>query len=192
VQGGFKLIRNLLAKKEIKQYYGSRETPEEIRVTGAAEKLEETLEETLFNPLFQAEMKSKGYKGAAELMHRLQGVFAWQCVNEVFSDDSINQLVELYVNNEKMRTWFLAQNHYAVEEIARRFLELEKRGKWQADPGILKELKQSYLLLEGDMEERLSESKGEIQAGTIEIINQEQIEDWKAKLHFVDELLAEN
>ena len=42
------------------------------------------------------------------------------------------------------------------------------------------------------MEERLSESKGEIQAGTIEIINQEQIEDWKAKLHFVDELVAEN
>jgi Cobalamin biosynthesis protein CobN and related Mg-chelatases len=190
VQGGFGLITKVTQGKEIKQYYGSRENPEEVRISRLAEKIQETLEERLINPLWRENMQQKGYQGAAELMTRLQNVFAWQCLTESIAHTSLDRLVEEYVNDPEMRNWFMDKNLFAIEEIARRFLELYQREKWQADPEVLEALKNNYLELEGDMEGRIGEVKGEIQAGSIEVLNDADVQEWQAKLKEVNDLFA--
>lgn len=191
VQGGFGLVRRVLEGKSLKQYHGSRENPEQIQVGRLEEKLQEKLEEKLFNPLWKEDMQQKGYRGATEMMERIQNVFEWQCLTGSFKDDVLDKLVEEYVNDPQMQEWFVEKNPFAIEEIARRFLELYQREKWQADPGVLKKLKSNYLKLEGDMEEHLGEVKGEIQAGTIEVINDADIKEWRDKLKEVSDLFNE-
>lgn len=190
VQGGFSLIKKVLKGKEIKQYHGSTENPEKIKVTSLKEKMQETLDETLFNPLWKENVKEKGYHGAAEFMQRLQNVFEWQCLTGNFEDSVLDQLVKDYVNDPKMQKWFNENNSYAVEEIARRFLELYQRGKWQADPEVLEQLKYNYVKIEGDMEESLGDFTGEIQAGNIEIISDSDIKEWNDKLKEVNNLFG--
>ncbi len=188
VQGGFGLITKVIQGKEIRQYYGSRENPEEVKVSPLAEKLQETLEERLFNPLWKENMRQKGYQGAAELMIRLQNVFAWQCLTESIAHTSLDRLAEEYVNDPAMRSWFRDNNLFALEEIARRFLELQERAKWQADPEVLAALKNNYLELEGDLEGRIGEVKGEIQAGGIEVLNAGDVKEWQDRLKEVNAL----
>ncbi|MDK2820260.1 MAG: cobaltochelatase CobN [Clostridia bacterium] len=190
VQGGFGLVRKVLEDKSLKQYHGSRENPEQVEISPLDEKLRETLDKKLFNPLWKESMKEKGYRGAAELMERLQNVFEWQCLTQSFEDNVLDRLVEEYINDPKMREWFLENNPFAIEEIARRFLELYQREKWQADHETLKELKSNYLELEGEMEERLGEVKGEIQAGTIEVMNDADVKEWQDKLKQINVLFT--
>lgn len=191
VQGGFGLIRKVMQGKDLKQYHGSRENPEQIKISRLEEKLQETLEESLFNPLWKENVQEKGYRGAAELMERLQHVFEWQCLTRSFKDTELDRLVEEYVNDPKMRKWFVENNLYAIEEIARRFLELYQREKWLAGPEVLENLKSSYLELEGDMEEQLCEVKGEIQGGTIEVKNDADVKEWQDRMKEVNDLFDE-
>ena len=65
----------------------------------------------------------------------------------------LDQLAENYVNNDDMRSWILENNPYAAEEIGRRFLELESRGKWKPDGEVLQKLRENYLTLEGHSRE---------------------------------------
>ena len=189
VQGGFGLVKKAKNGYELKAYHGSAANPEHVMVTSLRKKIQETLAETLLHPLWREDARQKGYRGAAEIMQRIQNVFAWQCLTREVEDAVLDQLVNLYVNDAKTQAWFNQHNAYAGEEVARRFLELHERGKWQADPETLKGLKASYLQLEGEMEGRLGDVKGDIQAGNIEVVSPEDIKEWQNQLKEVAEVL---
>lgn len=189
VQGGFGLLKKVLQGGEIKQYHGCSENRKEVQVRLLREKLGETLERTLFNPLWRENIKEQGYEGGAQFMHRLQNVFEWQCVTGQVEDAALNRLAEDYINDPRMQVWFKDNNPFALEEAARRFLELHQRGKWQADPGVLDRLRHSYLAVEGDMEERTGDMTGDIQAGGIDIITADDIAEWKNKWKDADDVL---
>ncbi len=188
VQGGFGLVRKVLRGKSMRQYHGSGDRPGQVRVQGVDEKLKETLEETLLNPLWRENVKEKGYEGGAMLMQRMQNTFEWQCLTGQLEDTMLDRVVSECVNDEGIQQWFKENNPYALEEAARRFLELHQRGKWKPSPEVLEKLRASYLKIEGDMEDGLGEVKGDIQAGSIEILSDSDVKEWKEKLKEVDKL----
>lgn len=152
------------------------------------EEIQKTMEETFFNPLWNESVKGRDYTGAAELMRRIQSIYDWQCLSENIDDKNIDRIVDIYVNDEGMREWFNHNNKYAIEEISRRFLELHERGKWKPNPEVLKNLQNAYMQIEGDMEELHENIKGEYQGGEIEVLNQDDIEEWNDKLKDVNEI----
>ena len=85
-----------------------------------------------------------------------------------------------------MRQWFTEHNSYALEEGMRRFLELETRGKWKAEPETWRKLKSVYLQAEGNMEDTIS-GFGEIQAGNVDIVTDSQMGQWAERLKKTDE-----
>lgn len=188
VHGGFGVMKRVLSGKEMKQYHGSTENKNNLRVVSTKEEIEKTLNETLFNPLWKENFKEKGYVGASEFMKKIQNIFSWQCLSRNIDDKNIDKLVDIYTNDEKMFEWFNKYNKYAAEEISRRFLELHERKRWNPNKDILDKLRKNYAKIEGDMEEMLENSSSEIQGGTIEVLNQEDIESWKDKLKEVDDI----
>lgn len=181
VQGGFRLLRKVTGGSELRQYHGNRENKRALRVNPLKDELQQIVSQTLLNPFWKENMKSRKYEGAAKLMQRLQHVFEWQCTTEEFQDATLDRIVTEYVNDPDMQQWFSENNAYALEEVARRYLELHQRGRWNADPEVLNLLKESYLSAEGDMEGRLADSQGEIQGGQIEIIREKDIPQWREK-----------
>lgn len=188
VQGGFKTVKEILSEKEIKQYHGATDNKEDIRVSSMKEEIQKTMEETFFNPLWNESVKGRDYTGAAELMRRIQSIYDWQCLSDNIDDENIDRVVDIYVNDEEIREWFNHNNKYAIEEISRRFLELHERGKWKPNPEVLKNLQNAYMQIEGDMEELHENIKGEYQGGEIEVLNQDDIEEWNDKLKDVNEI----
>ena len=129
-----------------------------------AENLKRTVEETLLNEFWKESMIQRGYDGASDIMHMMQSVFSSQCVSDYFPDAFLDRLTQEYINDDWMREWLTATNPYALEEIARRMLELHTRQKWFPEDETLEKLKENYLIIEGDMEDGL-ESAGDIQPG---------------------------
>ena len=188
VQGGFQLLAGALGQKKIRQYQASSEPGTKIRTTTLSQKVEEDVETTLLDPLWQENMRRRGYQGAAEIMRRIQTGFDAQCTGNLLKDETLDALAEAYLNDEEMRQWLLGENPYAAEEIGRRLLELESRGKWKPGEEVLARLRENYLSLEGSLEEGIS-GRGEIQAGTVEIVGDDKVELWQEKLRDIDDYL---
>jgi cobaltochelatase CobN len=190
VQGGYRLMAKHLGKKSIRQYQGSNERGQQISTETLEENIRRLLGETLLNPFWKENIQKKEYDGASDIMHMMQNVFATQCLTEYIPDELLDRLTETYVNDEETRAWFAKHNLYALEEIGRRMLELNQRGKWKGAEEVLDRLKENYLHIEGDMEEGL-ESHGEIQGGAVDIVTDAEVPAWKAKLMEIEKHMAD-
>jgi cobaltochelatase CobN len=65
-----------------------------------------------------------------------------------------------------------------LEELTRRLLEAESRGLWQAEPGMLDDVQQAALLVEGDMEEVMGDVREEFQGSKVEMMTAKDVEKW--------------
>ena len=191
VQGGYRLIAKHLGKKTIRQYQSTSERGRGVITEALADSLKRSNEETLLNEFWKQSMIERGYDGASIIMNMMQNVFSAQCVTDCFTDDFLDKLTDEYINNDWMREWLASNNHFALEEIARRMLELHTREKWNPDDEILEKLKANYLIIEGDIEESI-ESTGDIQGGTVEIINDSQIESWCDRLMEIERYIMQS
>lgn len=190
VQGGFALLAKMRGRT-VRAYQGSTEDKGHVRVMDLGEKLRENLKETLFNPIWKEAMEERGYEGGGEIMARLQNAFSWQVMTGQIGDENLDRLVREYVLDERMREFLGRENSYALEEAARRFLELEQRDKWRPNEDTFQALRDVYLQIEGDMEDGVS-GRGEIQAGSIEIVDDSKVGSWQNRLREVDRVLEED
>ena len=100
----------------------------------------------------------------------------------------MDRLAENYLGDSEMRDWLLAENPYAAEEIGRRLLELQSRGKWTPSEAVLDMLRENYLALEGFLEGGIT-GDSEIQAGSVEIVKDDQVAIWRDRLRDIDDYL---
>jgi cobaltochelatase CobN len=189
VQGGFRLAAKHYGGKNIRQYQAKSERKKPVKTESLPAAINTALEDTLLNEFWKDNAMEKGYNGAVEMMMMLQSAFSAQCVCDCFDDHTLDVLAESYINDEFMRNWLMEHNRFAAEEAARRFLELNSRGKWNGDRQVLEKVKSNYLVIEGNIEGGI-ESKGVIQGGTVEIINDENIPLWRKQLTEIEDVLS--
>lgn len=187
VQGGYRLAAKALgSEKVIRQYMGESSKGKAIRVVPMEEHVAQAISDTLLNDLWQEQIMQDGYSGASELMCRIQNLFDIQCVCDSISDSTIDQITSRYILDADMQRWFRENNPYALEESARRLLELNSRGKWKGDEAVLHALQREYLKAEGDLEDGIS-GEGDIQAGNVEIVTHEQVDQWNDRMTEINE-----
>ena len=80
-----------------------------------------------------------------------------------------DDITRTFVLDDEMRQFFEENNPYALEEIGRRLLEAAEGGLWDADPEVLDGLKDTYLEMEGWIEGRMGDVKGDFQGGSIDV-----------------------
>jgi cobaltochelatase CobN len=188
VLGGFNALKKEFSDEELKQYHGTSKNKEEVIVSELSKELERIMGNTFFNPIWKEGIKEKEYTGASELMRNIQTVFDWQCLSENIEHQKIDLMVDTYLGDEEMVEWLKDNNRFALEEISRRFLELNERKKWIPSPETLDTLQKVYMTIEGDMEEEMENCKGEYQGGNIEVLTYDDIEAWKKKMNETEEI----
>jgi cobaltochelatase CobN len=189
VQGGFRLAAKHYGGKNIRQYQAKSERKKPVKTESLSEAINAALRDTLLCEFWKDSVMEQGYNGAAEMLLLLQSAFSAQCVCDCFDDRTIDALAESYINDDFMRNWLMEHNRFAAEEMARRLLELNSRGKWNGETHVLEKLKNNYLSIEGNIERGI-ESFGEIQGGTVEIINDENIPLWRKQLVEIEDVLS--
>ncbi|AFA47826.1 cobaltochelatase subunit CobN [Acetobacterium woodii] len=186
VIGGFNMVKNQFSEKGLKQYHGTSNHQEKIVVSSLEDEINRIMEQTVFNPLWNRSVMNKGYQGAAEIMRKTQTLFSWKCTTKNIDDKAVDEMVQTYLGDLEMVRWLSQENGFAIEEMARRFLELQQRKKWNPSPEALKILKNIYVKIEGDMEELMEKSSGEYQGGAVEIVRHMEVADWYKTIKEVD------
>jgi len=178
--GGLAVAARHLSKGEVKNYYGDTREPKDVNVHTLADEIRRVARVKLLNPNWIEGMKAHGYKGASDMMKRIERVYGWEASTQDVDDWIFDDIANTFVNDEEMRDFFKRNNPYALEEISRRLLEAEQRNLWNADPDTLARLKGNYLEVESWMEEMSGD--GEFQGGSIDTVSPDQIERWGANI----------
>jgi cobaltochelatase CobN len=185
--GGMTAAARNISGREVKSYYGDTREPEHVEVRDLVDEVRRVVRTKLLNPRWIEGMKRHGYKGAGDISMRVGRVYGWEATTQEVDDWIFNDIARTFVLNEENRRFFEENNPWALEEIGRRLLEAESRGLWQADPEVIEQLRERYLEIEGWIEERMGDTTGDFQGGSVDILTPEDVENWAEMMKEVKE-----
>jgi len=184
--GGLTNAARELSGHEVSTYYGDTRDRENAGIRDLAEEVRRVVRTRLLNPKWIEGMKRHGYKGAGDISKRVGRVYGWEATTEEVDDWIFDDIARAFILDEENRKFFQENNPWAMEEMGRRLLEASSRGLWKADPKVLDALKSSYLEIEGWMEEKMGETAGSFQGGSIDVMPSEHAGDhariWREKM----------
>jgi cobaltochelatase CobN subunit (EC 6.6.1.2) len=180
--GGLTIAAREVSGHDVPAYYGDTRDRDQIEVRTLADEVRRVVRTKLLNPKWIEGMKRHGYKGAGDISKRVGRVYGWEATTREVDDWIFDDITETFVLDDEMRKFFEKNNPWALEEIGRRLLEAYERGLWDADPDVIEGLKSAYLEMEGWIEERMGDVKGEFQGGSIDVMTMEDVAGWKEKV----------
>ncbi|MBX6423118.1 cobaltochelatase subunit CobN [Thermosulfurimonas sp. F29] len=180
--GGLTVAARELSGKRIRAYYGDTRERAAVEVRDLADEIRRVARAKLLNPRWIEGMKQHGYKGAAEISKRIGRLFGWQATTGEVDDWIFDEITRKFVVDRENREFLMRHNPYALEEIARRLLEAEKRGLWKPEAGLLEKLRDAYLELEGRLEDAIGETGGDFQGGAVDMYSADEVAEWQARM----------
>ncbi len=151
----------------------------ETKIREIKDEIERIARTKILNPVWIEEMKKHGYRGANEFSKKILHLYGWSATTKLVDDWIFDEIASKYILDEEMRKFFEENNVYALEEIARRLIEANERGLWNADEELLKRIKGVYGEIEGILEEDLV---GDVQGSAVEFISPEDVESWRENI----------
>jgi len=176
--GGMTAAARELSKKEVQTYYGDTREVSNVEIRTLADELRRVVRSRLLNPKWIDGQKDHGYKGAADISKRVGRVYGWEATTQEVDDWIFDDITKTFILNEENREFFMENNPWALEEISRRLIEAYKRELWTPEEGLIEEIQDNYLELEGFMEENMGDDAGEFQGGAIDIVDLNELENY--------------
>jgi len=105
----------------------------------------------LLNPKWFEGMLAHGYEGVREIEVRVSNTYGWSATSDAVEGWVYQGVAETYLLDEAMRERLAQLNPHAAAGVARRLLEANSRGFWDADESTLDKLREIY----ADLEDRL-------------------------------------
>lgn len=183
--GGMINATKVISGKDVENYYGDTREHGEVEVRTLREEIQRVSRAKILNPKWIEGMKEHGYKGASEISKRIGRLYGWQATARAVDGAIFDDIVRTFMMNEENKKFFEDNNPWAMEEIARRLIEAVERGIWNPAPDVKEVLKNLYIEIEGWIEERTGDTKGDFQGGSIDIITKEDVAFWKKKIEEV-------
>ena len=180
--GGLTTAAREISGHNVHAYYGDTRDRNRVEVRTLADEVRRVVRTKLLNPKWVEGMKKHGYKGAGDISKRIGRVYGWEATTQEVDDWIFDDITKTFILDDEMRKFFEENNPWALEEIGRRLLEAYERGLWDADPEVIDGLKNAYLEMEGWIEERMGDVKGDFQGGSIDVMTIADVEGWKEKL----------
>ena len=106
----------------------------------------------LLNPKWYEAMLDHGYEGVREIETRVGNTYGWSATTNAVEGWVYQDVAQTFLLDEEMRKRMAQMNPHATAAIARRLLEAEARGFWDADPNLIDQLRTIYGNLEDQME----------------------------------------
>ncbi|MBF0507305.1 MAG: cobaltochelatase subunit CobN [Deltaproteobacteria bacterium] len=183
--GGLINAAKVVSGREILNYYGDTREPDKISIRTLSEEIRRISRAKILNPKWIEGMKEHGYKGAGEISKRVGRLYGWQATTKAVDDSVFNDIARTFLMNEENKKFFEEDNPWALEEVARRLIEAVERNLWTPAPDVREALKDVYVEIEGWLEEKMGDIKGDFQGGSIDIVTKEEVASWKKKMEEV-------
>lgn len=109
------------------------------------------------NPKYIQGMKQHGYKGASDLANLVVHAFGWDATSSVMENWMYEGFAKKLALDKEIQNWMREVNPWALHRMTAKLLEAEQRNMWEAQPETLAQLKQLYMEIEGEIEDRSDE-----------------------------------
>ncbi|KNZ41132.1 cobaltochelatase subunit CobN [Acetobacterium bakii] len=185
--GGMTAAARELSNKDIKTYYGDTREVTNVEIRTLSEEINRVVRGKLLNPKWIEGQKRHGYKGAGDISKRVGRVYGWEATTEEVDDWIFDDITKTFIIDAENRAFFRENNPWALEEMSRRLLEAYQRGLWKPADGMIEEIQDSYLELEGFLEENMGSDVGEFQGSAIEIIKADEFEEYRKTMSQIHE-----
>lgn len=152
--GGMVAMVRRLTGANPSAYVGDSAKPDQVTTRTLGEETRRVFRARVVNPRWIAAMRGHGYKGAFELAATVDYLFGYDATAGVVDDWMYTKLAETYVFDEQNREFLEQSNPWALRGMTERLLEAADRQLWeQPDQQTLDRLRETYLRLEGELEE---------------------------------------
>jgi cobaltochelatase CobN len=179
--GGMSAAAKAIGGKSNKVYWADTNAVGDLSVRDVKDDIEISIKAKLLNKEWIKHQKEHGYKGADGVSGRVNNLCKWSATTRKVDKWVFDEVVKTYIQDPENLAWLRKDNPYALEELTRRLLEAASRGLWQADPGMLNDVQQAALLVEGDMEEVMGDVREDFQGGKVEMMTAKDVEKWDFK-----------
>ncbi|NJO84199.1 MAG: magnesium chelatase subunit H, partial [Blastochloris sp.] len=106
----------------------------------------------MLNPKWYEAMLSHGYEGVKEIELRVSNTYGWSAMADAVEGWVYNDVADTFMLDVEMRARMAQANPHATAAIARRLLEANARGFWDADDALIDQLREIYANLEDQLE----------------------------------------
>ncbi|MCI5116222.1 MAG: hypothetical protein D3912_15700 [Candidatus Electrothrix sp. AX1] len=130
-------------------------TKEVIRTETVKESLNRGIRTRLLNPKWIDALLEHNYHGVQKIGDRVENLIGFAATTHAVDDWVWSAVTERYAADAEMFQRLQENNRFAAEEILKRLLEAQQRGYWNASQEELDLLRDRYLELEGEIEERI-------------------------------------
>lgn len=188
--GGMTAAAKSFSGNEIRTYYGDTRETTNVEVRTLGEEISRVVNGKLLNPKWIEGQKKAGYQGAGNISKRIGRVYGWDATTNEVDNKIFDEITKTFIVDEKNRKFFMKNNPWALEETSRRLIEASDRGLWTPENGLIEEIQNAYLELEGFLEEDMGDQIGEFQGSNIEIVPKDQMEIFQKniqKIHTIRE-----
>jgi len=180
--GGMINAARVVSGRDIRNYYGDTREPDKVSVRTLTEEVRRIARAKILNPAWIEGMKEHGYKGASEISKRVGRLYGWQATAKAVDGAVFDDVARTFMMDRENRDFFEENNPWALEEMARRLIEAAERGLWQPAPDVREALKDLYVEIEGWIEEKMGDMKGDYQGGAIDVFTTEDVAAWKNRM----------
>jgi cobaltochelatase CobN len=132
---------------------GDSSDPRRVGLRSTEEETKHILRARILNPTWIEGLKRHGFKGAGDLSKVMDILMGWDATADVMEDWMYERFASRYALDPAMQQWFKDVNPYALQNIVDKLLEANQRGMWQAKDETREALEQTYLDIEGDIED---------------------------------------
>ena len=153
--GGMVATVRALTGESPAAYIGDSTTPAAVRTRSLTEETARVFRSRVVNPRWVAAMQRHGYKGAFEMAATVVYLFGYDATAGVVADWMYESLAQTYVLDDGNQAFLREANPWALHSMVERLSEAAERGLWAApDETTLDALRDAYLEVEGDLEDR--------------------------------------
>nr|WP_307836831.1 cobaltochelatase subunit CobN [Plantactinospora mayteni] len=152
--GGMIATVRALTGQAPRAYIGDSTIPDAVRTRSLTEETARVFRARVVNPRWLAAMRRHGYKGAFELAATVDYLFGYDATAGVVADWMYEDLAQTYALDAENQEFLRRSNPWALRNIIERLSEAADRGLWaKPDPATMAALRETYLQLEGDLED---------------------------------------
>jgi len=126
--------------------------PRHVVTRSTQEETSRIMRARINNPKWIKGLRQHGFRGAQEFSAMVDIVFGWDATSNVVEDWMYDSITKTYLLDKELQSWIRDVNPWALQNISERLLEAAQRGMWDADEGLLDQIREIFLSVEDDLE----------------------------------------
>lgn len=144
-----------IAKGKKAEVYISDTTSERVETETIDKSIARGVRTRLLNPKWIDAMLEHKYHGVQKISERFENILGLAATTNKVDNWIFSSMNAAYIEDKVMRKRMIENNKWAYLNMVERLMECNKRGYWQASEEEIKNLREVYLEIDGEIEEEL-------------------------------------